>query len=212
MMSPRRFDSARLAFAAYVVATFAGSAAAAGCATLSPPFNGLKDAPMTVYRLQNYEPPAPSAQATGGLALPPQIMQWIAAGASLLPPGLLPPGLLQGSAAPQPPADGPRFHSFRILGYEPIVDSGLKSDVLDAFGHSANFQPATATCLYPEFGFAIAQPSGAPADILLSFSCAQVQSYNFAWPYAQTGLTPDASKKFASIIQRAFPGTAVSAR
>jgi hypothetical protein len=206
MMPPRRLDPARLALASRVVATVALSMAAGGCATLSPPFNGLKDAPMTVYQLQNYEPPQAAAQTTAGLGLPPQIMQWITAGASLLPPGLLPPGLLQGTAGTPPPPDAPRFHSFRILGYQQIVDSSIKSDIVDAFGHSSNFQAATASCLYPEFGFAIGQPSGVPADILLSFSCAQVQSYNFAWPYGQTGLTPDASKKFASIVQRAFQG------
>jgi hypothetical protein len=92
------------------------------------------------------------------------------------------------------------------LGYQAIADSGVKSDILDAFGHSTNFQPATVASFYPEFGFAIGQPTGAPADILLSFSCEQVQSFNFAWPYGQTGLTPDASKKFASIVQRAFQG------
>jgi len=206
MMSPRCSRPAQFVLPACFLAAVASLAATTGCATLSPPFNGLKDSPMTVYQLQNYEPPQAAAQATGGFSLPPQIMQWITAGASLLPPGLLPPGLLPGTAPTPTPADAPRFHSFRILNYQQIADSSVKSDILDAFGHSSNFQPATVNCLYPEFGFAIGQPSAAPADILLSFSCAQVQSYNFAWPYAQTGLTPDASKKFASIVQRAFQG------
>jgi hypothetical protein len=207
MMSPRRSRPAQFLLPACVLAIIATLAATTGCATLSPPFNGLKDSPMTVYQLQNYEAPQANAQPTNGLALPPQIMQWITAGASLLPPGLLPPGLLPGTAPAPTTPDAPRFHNFRILSYQQVADPSLKSDILDAFGHSSNFQPATVSCLYPEFGFAIAQPNGAPpADILLSFSCAQVQGYNFAWPYGQTGLTPDASKKFASIVQRAFQG------
>src|SRR5579863_2401582 len=72
-----------------------------GCASLSPPFDQMKASQMTVYRLQNFEPPAQAqagAAPLGGLALPPQIQQWITAGASLLPPGLLPPGLLPGTS------------------------------------------------------------------------------------------------------------------
>ncbi len=188
-----------------------GASANLACASLSPPFDKMKDSQMTVYRLQNFEPPPqPQAQASvGGFQLPPQIQQWIQAGASLLPPGLLPPGLLPGTSAPAPPAtpDAPRFHGFRILEWQPINDSGIKSDVVDLFGHQSNFQNATSNCMFAEFGFAIAQPNApTPADIMVSLSCAQVQGYNFAWPYAQTGITPDASKKVASIVQRVFQG------
>jgi len=170
-----------------IVAPVAGLS---GCATLSPPFSGLKDSPMTVYQLQNYEPPQSSGQTSGTFPLPAQIMQWVTAGASLLPPGLLPPGLLPGSTATPPVADAPRFHSFRILSYQQIADSSVKADILDGFGHASNFQASTSNCMYPEFGFAIGQPNAAPADILLSFSCAQVQASNFVWPYGQNGLTP----------------------
>lgn len=77
-----------------MIAAAATSVAATGCTSLSAPFNGMKDSQMTVYRLQNYVQPAQPAQAAApaGLQLPPQIQQWIQAGASLLPPGLLPPG------------------------------------------------------------------------------------------------------------------------
>src|SRR5271165_1686836 len=97
-------------------------AASTGCASLSPPFSGMKGAQMTVYRLQNFEPPPPpqgqqgQPAAQGAFQLPPQIQQWIQAGASLLPPGLLPPGLVPGTGPPVPgPADAPRFHGFRVL-------------------------------------------------------------------------------------------------
>ncbi len=164
---------------------------------------------MTVYRLQNYEPP-PQAQAPaqGGFQLPAPIQQWVQAGASLLPPGLIPPGLLAGAAPPAPPAaDAPRFHSFRILDWQPVNDPGVKSDILDTFGHAANFTGAQFTCNYAELGFAIAQPNNpTPADILVSLSCQQVQGFNFAWPYQQTGIAPDTEKKFAQIARKVFAG------
>jgi hypothetical protein len=190
-------------------AATAALAASTGCASVSPPFNGMKDAQMTVYRLQNFEPP-PTAQApaAGGLQLPPQIQQWITAGASLLPPGLLPPGLVPGTAPVAPPApDAQRFHNFRILEWQPVNDSGVKSDIIDLFGHGSNFQNTPPTCMFAEFGFALAQANApTPADVLVSLSCEQVQAFNFAWPYPQTGVTPDSSKKVASIAQRVFQG------
>ncbi|HEY8038829.1 MAG TPA: hypothetical protein VIF15_03515 [Polyangiaceae bacterium] len=206
-MSTRHFPVlpiAQLAFAAVAVTV------ATGCSSLSAPFNGMKDSQMTVYRLQNFEPPpAPTtAPAAGAMALPPQIQQWITAGASLLPPGLLPPGLIPGTAPPAPTAaDAPRFHNFRILEWQPVNDPTIKGDVIDAFGHASNFQAATSNCMYAELGFSIAQPNNPqPADILVSLSCQQVQAFNFAWPYQATALTPDTEKKFVSIAQRVFAG------
>ncbi len=188
-------------------------AAGTGCSSLAAPFNGMKDAraQMTVYRLQNFEPPAAPAQtaAAGGFQLPPQIQQWIQAGASLLPPGLLPPGLIPGSAAPVAPAatNAPRFHNFRILDYQQVADDSVRNDVLDAFGHQGNFQNPTQSCMYAELGFAIQQPNNpTPADILVSLSCQQVAAYNFAWPYQQTGLTSDTDKKFSDIVKKVFQG------
>jgi hypothetical protein len=169
----------------------------------------MKDSQMTVYRLQNFEPaPAPQAAAPGGLQLPPQIQQWIQAGASLLPPGLLPPGLIPGAAPPVPAAtNAPQFHNFRILDYQQVTDASIKGDILDAFGHQSNFQNPTQSCMYAELGFAIQQPNNpTPADILVSLSCQQVQAFNFAWPYQQTGLTSDTDKKFSDIVKRVFQG------
>lgn len=194
----------RLLPAAVVVA----AGASAACATVSPPFDKMKDQPMTVYRLQNFEQPQqPQAAAAPAVQLPPQIQAWIQAGASLLPPGLLPPGLVPGSAPTAPPAaDVPRFHNFRIVDYQPVNDPAVKRDIVDVFGHASNFQAATMSCVYAEFGFAMAQPNGPTADILVSLSCGQAQAFNIAWPYQQTGLTPDASKKIAAIVPRVFQG------
>lgn len=182
-----------------------------GCASLSPPFDKMKDQAMTVYRLQNYDvPQAPQAQGAPAatLQLPPQIQQWIQAGASLLPPGLLPPGLLPGSAPAAAPAaaDAPRFHGFRILDYQQVSDAAVNHDIVDVFGHGSNFQNGTSNCMFAEFGFAMAEAGGPTADLLVSLSCEQVQVFNINWPYPQTGLTPDSSKKIVSIAQRVFQG------
>jgi hypothetical protein len=174
----------------------------------------MKGSDMTVYRLQNFEPPQPQAAAAPtqtAIPIPAQIQQWIQAGASLLPPGLLPPGLLPGTpAAPAPAVDAPRFHGFRILEWRQVTDAGIKGDIVDTFGHSSNFNTPQVSCMYAELGFAIAQPSSAgaaaPADVLVSLSCQQVQSFNFNWPYPQTGITPDTEKKLAQVAQRVFTG------
>jgi hypothetical protein len=183
------------------------AALGAGCTSLSPPFADMKGAQMTVYRLQNYEAvsaPVPAAQPQP-FQLPPQIQQWVQAGASLLPPGLLPPGLLPGTTPPVVTADAPRFHGFRIIEWQAVNDAGVKGDIVDTFGHSTSFTASQSTCMYAELGFAIAQTaSPTPADMLVSLSCQGVQSYNFTWPYAQTGITPDAEKRFAQIEQRVF--------
>src|SRR3954454_8296545 len=82
-----------------------------GCAG-SPvaPFDSFKNAPMTAYRLQNYEPPpqmaaAPSPPPPSLIpGLPPEIQAWVKAGASMLPPGLLPPGVLNPAPVAAAPA------------------------------------------------------------------------------------------------------------
>lgn len=195
-----------------------------GCSSsLAQPFQNLKDQPITVYRLQNYEPPA-QAQAPGapaGVQLPPQIQQWLSAGAQMLPPGLLPPGLLPGGTpAPAPGGDVPRFHNFRILGSVAVTDKKQRDDVLDLFGHDSNFQTPTQSCMFAEFGFQFGQgpapgaPPGAagptgvlPADVLVSLSCDQVAMVNYGWPYGtKTGLGPDTSKKIIAMVQKAFGG------
>ena len=205
---------ARLAPAADAVGLLALAGGTTGCqAGLSPPFDTMKGAQMTVYRLQNYVPPAPpaAAPALGGMQLPPQIQQWISAGASLIPPGLLPPGLLPGTTPAPVQGDTQRFppgpQGFPILGYQQVSDPGLAADILDTLGHSTNFQPPAQSCMYAELGISISQPSNpAPANILVSLSCQTVQAYNITWPYPQTGLTPDSEKAFVAITQQVFAG------
>src|SRR5580700_9075329 len=114
---PTMTSSSRIALVAQLAFATVALTAATGCSSLSPPFDQMKSSQITLYRLQNYSPPAQAATpALGGFQLPPQIQQWVTAGASLLPPGLLPPGLIPGTAPAAPAApDAQRFHGFRIL-------------------------------------------------------------------------------------------------
>lgn len=200
---------ASVAFAAVALTS------ATGCSSLSPPFDQMKSSQITLYRLQNYSPPAQAAApALGGFQLPPQIQQWVTAGASLLPPGLLPPGLIPGSTPPPPaaantqrfpPEAGP--NGFPIIAWQPVTDPNLASQIINTLGHGSNFGPPPQNCMYAELGISIAQPANpTPANILVSLSCQTVQAYNITWPYPQTGLTPDSEKAFVAITQQVFAG------
>ena len=179
------------------------------CASLSPPFDKMKDQQMTVFHLQNYEPPqapvaAPGA-APGALGIPPQITQWATQTAQSLGLGsLIPPGLVPGAAPPPPAMNVPHFHDFRILRTQQVTDSSTRSDIVDVFGHESNFTEKYESCFFPEFGFAIAQPNGPTADILVSFSCQQVRAFNINWPYSKIGIPPDTQKKLAAIVSKVF--------
>jgi len=168
----------------------------------------MSQAPITTFRLQNYEPPAAVATSPSGFQLPPQIQSWVTAGAALLPPGLLPPGLLPGSAAAAPAQQNvPRFHEFRILGSMNVGTKSVHDEVLDIFGHESNFDMPRENCMYAEFGLSIGQMNQPPADILISLSCDQIGTFGFAWPYgAKTSLTPDASKRIVEVMKKAFGG------
>lgn len=195
----------------FVVASVGLLAASTGCApTLAPPFDQMKTSQITVYRLQNYEPP-PTAAATPGVpaGIPPQLQQWITAGASLLPPGLIPPGLIPGAPAGATPAQDQtqRFHGFRILGYTPLNDKTQREEALAIFGTKSNFTNAATNCMYAEFGFSFGSPAGGPpADVMVSLSCNQVKAEGFQWPHAGTGLPSDTSKRIIAIAQKVFGG------
>lgn len=87
-----------------------GALTGCGGTMLMSPFDEMKETQVTVYRLQNFEPPQPvagAAAAPGGVTLPPQIQQWITQGAAMLPPVTLPPGLIPERARPPPPKTRP---------------------------------------------------------------------------------------------------------
>ncbi|MBI5537469.1 MAG: hypothetical protein HY898_32400 [Deltaproteobacteria bacterium] len=208
------------------IVAVAAVASLTACKSIAPPFDRLKDSPITVYRLQNYEPPAvatatPVPGATAGApmipGLPPEIQNWVTQGAagmgSLIPPGLLPPGLIPGTApgaAPPvaaPPPDAPRFEGFRILGQAQAMDQKLKEDLATLFGTESNFDSAMAQCLYPEVGVSFQQPPPMlPDNVLVSFSCNHVEAKNFQWPHPNKGLKQETIKKFSEINKKLFGG------
>lgn len=204
----------RILLSAFAITVFSFSTSCSS--TLSQPFQNLKSQPITILRLQNYEPPQAAPGANLPVQIPPQIQQWLGAGAALLPPGLVPPGLLPGSTPAA--TDGPRFHNFRVLGSAAVTDAKQRDEILDLLGKDSNFQAPRQQCMYAEFGIQIGQgpapgaPMGTPsstppADILISLSCDQVQMFNYGWPYgAKTGFTQDSSKRFVTIVQKAFGG------
>jgi hypothetical protein len=193
-----------------------------GCAG-SPvaPFDQMKTANVIAFRLQNWEPPVAAAPAPAGApgvaGIPPQIQQWIQQGAQglqqLIPPGLLPPGLMQGAAPPvlAPVVDTtPRFPvdstpNYRILSQTPVVDADLKDKLANIFGHESNFQAQNGGCLYPEFGVTFQVPPQPANNVLVSFSCGQVQARNFAWPHPNTGLKDGTVKDLREVISKIFP-------
>lgn len=194
-------------------AFLSAAATSFGCAsTPAAPFNNFKSAQITAFRLQNYEPPPQAAAPTapGQIpGLPPEIQKWVQAGASMIPPGLLPPGLIPGVGAPAaPPVDNtPRFHNFRVLGMPTnVIDNKLREELISIFGFSKNFDAPQASCMYAEFGFSFSQMGQPPADILVSFSCDQVQAHNFMWPHKNVGLTNDTAARLTKAIPSIFGG------
>ena len=182
----------------------------AGCApSHSQPFASLGNGTVTIYRLQNVEPPAQQPPGSVTFQIPKEVQQLISGAAALLPPGLIPPGLIPGSApAAAPTAQDLRFHGFRVINWQTIADPAQKNEVLDVLGHSSNFVPLQSTCMYAEFGVSIAQPNGQPpADYLISLSCNQVQSASPPpWPYPENGIPPETAKRVVAVVQRTFGG------
>jgi hypothetical protein len=201
----------------FAVAALAASATVGCAGKPAPPFDTLKTANLTAFRLQNYEPPqaaAPAAAQPGALpGLPPEISTWVQQGAqglqALIPPGLLPPGMLGGAggAAPAPVAaqdTTPRFHGFRILSQTQVIDEDLKEELGKILGNDSNFDNNHSACMYAEMGLAFS--SGGPSnDVLISFSCNQVGAKTFAWPHASNGLKPKTVQNLADVVQQLWP-------
>jgi hypothetical protein len=185
------------------------------------PFDTLKNANATAYRLQNYEPQAaaaPGAAAPGAAptipGLPPEIQSWIQTGAQslqqLIPPGLIPG--MPGAASPLPAAapEAPRFHNYRILSQTQIMDQDLREKLGEILGSSKNFDNQYARCapgvIYPEMGLSFtAGPTAQPSDVLISFSCSQVVSRSFAWPHPATGMKPETVENLTAVVQKLWP-------
>lgn len=202
---------------------------ALACASApAAPFDTLKTANVTMFRLQNVElpPPAPPGAAAGtpqqGMipGLPPEVMQWAQQAQqalpglqALLPPGLIPPGMIPGMSQPAappppPPPDAPRFPmsqpNFKILGQAQVMDSDLREQLGKLLGDSDNFQAEHGQCMYPEMGLSFSS-GGPPNDMLISFSCNQVQARSFAWPHPNQGLKPETVKQFDMLVRKIWP-------
>jgi hypothetical protein len=198
------------------------AALALACGSPAVPFDTMKSANVVVYRLQNYEPPAPvaGAPAAPGVAIPgipPEIVamaqQALPGLQQMIPPGLLPPGLIPGlpaQPAPVPQPQAPRFHGFRILEQQQVGSADLKEDLAELLGDEDSFQAQHANCLYAEMGISFSNAPGAPSnDVLVSFSCSQVQGHNFVWPHPSTGMTPDTVQRLSDLVPQLFPASGV---
>lgn len=196
--------------------------ATVGCAGApAAPFDQLKTANATAYRLQNFEPPSilPTPGTTGAVAVPgvpPEIMNWIQQGAQgltqLIPPGLLPPGLIPGApGAPAAPAAAttPRFHNFRILAQTQVIDPDLREKLGEILGDPDSYDNQYARCapgvIYPEMGLSFSGGTATGNDVLISFSCSQVVSRSFAWPHPATGMKPDTVGELSEVVQKLWP-------
>lgn len=192
----------------------------AACGGAAAPFDRLEGSQVVVYRLQNYEPPAaatttPQAgalpQLIPGLTIPPEIQTWVQQGAQGLG-GLLPGLQIPGITTPaqtttQPVQETPRFEGFRILGQSQVLDSKMRTQLIDIFGKESNFDEKAGACLYPELGVSYPQtPPMLPYDILISFSCNRIEPKNFQWPHPGRGMKKDTVQKFSSITQQLFGG------
>jgi hypothetical protein len=200
----------------------AGLSSMACASAPAAPFDSLKTANATAYRLQNFEPPAATPAAAPGAAplaipgVPPEIMSWIQSGAQglqqLIPPGIQIPGL-PGVGAPAPVAtapEAPRFHNYRILGQTQIMDQDLREKLGDILGSADSFDNQYARCapgvIYPEMGLSFSMgPTAAPSDVLISFSCSQVVSRSFAWPHPATGMKPSTVESLTAVVQKLWP-------
>jgi hypothetical protein len=202
--------------------TIALGGAAIGCASApAAPFDTLKTSNVLAFRLQNFEPPPPVAAAPSATpqapmipGIPPEITQW----AQQALPGLqqfLPPGLIPGAgaaaAAPPPPApEAPRFPmaapNFRILNQTQVLDPAVKEELGKLLGDPDNFQADHGNCMYAEMGLSFSgAASPQPNDLLISFSCNQIDSRTFAWPHPNHGLKPDTVKKLETLVQKIWP-------
>ena len=218
MQSHTSLQSPRSFLAPCLAAGLLGMACASAPAA---PFDSLKSANATAYRLQNFEPPAatPAAAAPGAApgipGIPPEIMSWVQAGAQglqqLIPPGMIPglPGATAASPIPTAP-EAPRFHNFRILSQTQVIDPDLREKLGKILGDADSYDNQYARCapgvIYPEMGLSFSiGPTAQPSDILISFSCSQVVSRSFAWPHPATGMKPDTVASLTEVVQKLWP-------
>lgn len=198
--------------AALTVATVTGCAG-----TPAAPFDQLKTANLTAYRLGDASTPVPGAAATPAApaavsipGLPPEMNTWLQQGAAAAAAVL--PGLIPGAAAAVLPAPDttPRFHDFKIFSQTQVLDPDLKETLGKVLGDKDSFDNADARCapnvFFADLGLSFTSTSSAtPNDLLISFRCNQIVSRSFAWPHPATGMKAETVKKIAEIALKIFP-------
>lgn len=195
--------------AALTVATVTGCASAPAA-----PFDQLKTANLTAYRLGDATTPAVAAATPGAPAavaipgVPPELNTWLQQGAQAAAQIL--PGLLPGAAAAALPAPDttPRFHDSRILSQTQVLDPELKESLGKVLGDKDNFDNSDARCpqFLADFGMSFTSASSStPNDLLISFRCNQVVSRSFSWPHPATGMKKDTLEKLSQIVLKIFP-------
>ena len=202
----------------FILAAALTLATVSGCAgTPAAPFDQLKTANLTAYRLGDATTPVPGAAATPAApaavsipGLPPEMNAWIQQGAAGLQAVI--PGLLPGAAAVGLPAADttPRFHDFKIFSQTQVLDPDLKETLGKVLGDKDSFDNAQARCptnaFFADLGLSFTSSSSPqPNDVLISFRCNQIVSRSFAWPHPATGMTSDTVKKIAEIALKIFP-------
>jgi hypothetical protein len=190
--------------------------AAAGCASRAAPFNDLDQAQVTILKLQGQPAPAPGVPGTQPGQFPvlpipgltPEQQAQLQQGAQQLGqavgqmiPGLPIPGLPGATPVQQPQQT---FNGFVVLGSTPVADEETKDKLLDIFGDEDSFNRNVGPCFTPGMGVVFSDPTKGNIELMVSFSCNQVQGNGFRWPHPANGMTPDTSNDLRMIYQQMF--------
>jgi hypothetical protein len=184
---------------------------AAGCAARSAPFDQMDRAQITVLRLSQSQPAAAPVPQAGGLpglpglpAIPPemaQLGQQALQGLQNALPGVIPPGLIPGAPGPGQAQQLPLFKGFSVVATVPVMDAGLKDELLDIFGHESNFSSQVQPCFAPGMGIVLQRPNAPEVDLLISLSCNQAKMDGARWPHPVNGFTPDTARHISKIYE-----------
>ena len=186
---------------------------AAGCAARSAPFDQMDRAQITVLRLSQPQPAAAPLPQAGGLpglpglpAIPPemaQLGQQALQGLQNALPGVIPPGLIPGmpGLGGQPAQQLPLFKGFSIVATVPVMDAGLKNELLDIFGHESNFSSQVQPCFAPGMGIVLQRPNAPEVDLLISLSCNQAKMDGARWPHPVNGFTQETAHHISRIYE-----------
>jgi len=187
----------------------------AGCSGRASPFNDLDNAQVTILKLQGQQAPSPIPGAQPGqfptLPIPgltPEMQGQLQQGAQQFGQavGQFIPGFqLPGMGGPTPVTQQPQlFNGFVVQGSTPVADEDMKNRLLDDFGKEDNFNRNVGPCFTPGMGVIFSDPKKGNIELMVSFSCNQVQGNGFRWPHPANGMTPETSNDLRQIYQQMF--------